>query len=491
MLFFCVRFFAACITAREGCTLKAKNGNGTEGNGAESKKGWNVVVVTLENKGSQKGLLHHLQSRCEELAQACCVYPDLLLKATCTVIGTKGEQLFARFLGELSDDCLVRAFGKSDLQPCYEPAWERVRECLADSDLSELVFCFCTFCRREALLDLVKSFISKPHDRLWASIQEDLQSGDGERWKRAQSIIFNLVQTFLAFDECPTAYFYGDDDWHIDPENLQDPRRPLVISFSKWAFSDQELGSFFIKEVTKVLNLVAVPDRLDRFFEKKAAEEAEIRKEVRRMWLELPNRMGRWVVGGGLTEIEIDFGPNTETFGLEKITIHPEDKTFPAIGIRLEWFVAGVYFVDELSISNDGQINLFDWRSRSEGTDEERLAMDRARGLRLLIYQACAKTLYGYACSLGQDRHRQRKKKRAQIDRLAADGERKVAISPHFPRIGRRGKEPTDKNIKRCLEIFQYEPPKGRTLQMSPPLRGRQTKDDYMPIVLETSIEEV
>lgn len=439
------------------------------------KKPWNRVVIQIETEGGQRGLAHHLKYRRRELTEAVCEWPDLLLKATQTVLsGPSTEEVekgFAEFVLAVPPECLRASFGKRGLPERYDGLHDAVKTLLAESDD---VATFCTFRAIAGLwagedvptpvVDLICMWLGADRDAWRALAQVRANPHPDDSWWIEVAALAEHILLALSFAEggalLPDVVRARDvAGWKPRIISLNDPRmsEPLEFRTVPWV-----VGAPFESIQTALCaatwNLDFPDELLARIKAIAVREEAEgIREKIRSRWSGLPDDVERWLPAGmGLTEVEIVLGAYPKLgVGILGIRVDPSGKTFPSLAMEVDFFCYGRRWTERYTIGADGLI---------AGLPEE---LDPHDALRFCVGALVAGVIYDYASTeQGDDR---------TTSRSGTDGSsgRKSRPSPamfyHLP-AGHRASAAAIERAKAC---FGGSPPVGMSFRSSPPITAR------------------
>jgi hypothetical protein len=438
--------------------LKSNNGNGN------TLKKWNQVVARIDNGNGQRGLAHHLRNRREQLKEAVCCWPDLLLKAAQVSLETRINQEFCEFVAELPNECLLKSFGGVGLEDKYRGLWESVRDKFAKKATP---VAFEALVRvtpmSEMASEIVASYLRFPRDDYWRRVLRLAREGDD----RSQKTIIKAVVSQIAFGKVavmvpPNRRATFDEDTYCH----EDPRKLTVYRTIPWAIADEAVARELADRVEMIIDCLELPEQFGRFLAVVKDREQGLVETLQSNWSKLKEVARRWVPGFGLAKITPDFwGLDPMDVGVIEVTVDPAGREFPALGVTLKGMVCFQGFIDHFEVGTDGVPDLSKWES------------DRERIFRLAVWSVVAARLWEYATAPEAEAAEYVAKSRSK------KSGRKRPVPARFVRLP-AGYKASEAAIARAIENRGYAPPPGKTFRMSPPIHERQTPDDYEAMVL-------
>lgn len=429
------------------------------------------MVVALDDKGSQRGLMHHVRSRRDELVRACCTWPDLLLKATHNALGSPYNDEFCDFLADMPEDCLRASIVGLGIEDHYDDLWGKMILRLPATATPRL---FESLLMISPMSNVVANFISDwigaKHDSFWQAQLDRADAGS----RHAQEIVKRTIASQIAFGKLPVIV-PSHRLSHVELEShvQDDPRKNQTLVEVVWQVTEAKLGKRIATRASEMLNGMTLPRKFQYNLAVFMDHEGLFCKILER-WARLPQEALRWPPGFGLTKVEPDFWKMAPAdIGVLEITVDPAGRTFPALGVHLKLAAFYHEFEEDFEVDVNGQPDLSAWPDPQQ------------RAYRMLIWTSVAYAVILYATAPDAPSDKPHKK----IGLSVITGQRKP-VATRFVRLP-QGHKRSRKAEKRALKHRGFLPPDGQTFRMSPPIKERQTAEGYDPITIRVNLPEV
>jgi len=440
-----------------------------------SKKQWNKVVTSLDDKDVQRGLIHQLKKRSHELTEAVCRWPDLLLKAAQSALGTKANDQFCNFLASLPGECLLRSFGGYGLAEQYSGLRQKVALSFAAYATPEALETLLFGDKiSEEISEIIASWAICPHfyspeEDYWQRLFREANNGNDH----SQKAVIHFIASQIAFGKMPMPiHFQVLPSFKEETRSCDDPRIRMKFRAVPWVMAAEETTRNAAARMKRIFEKLELPERFSRLVISTAEQEEKLLSTLREKWPRLNEEAKRWVPGFGLTKITPDFwGLDLRDVGVIEITVDPAGREFPALGVDLRCYAYFHEFTDHFEVGVDGVPDLSCWEKWQQS-------------YRLAIWEVVARRLFDFATA-------PESKVREQIGTTSRQNTgKKRPVPPRFVRLP-NGYKASAAAIERAIENRGYAPPPGKTFRMSPPIHERQTPENYKHLVLVAKAPKV
>jgi len=252
-----------------------------------------------------------------------------------------------------------------------------------------------------------------------------------------------------------------------------------------WSIDDDEAFDLALSVLGGLLSSLCPDERYLEIIQ--TTVESEVLDRVESLWSDIRRVVNgdsssgfrRWIMGGGLTHLQIQFSNKGLVYEVGPITLTP--RSFPRVEVDIPWHPCSLFpmmVVEKVQI-NPGSGLFEDFSDLKQGSDERRLHLR----INLAIVEALHELAFAPIYCDNQSRERSRN---------GGNGHSGKAVLPHFRRLATRrsGKmdEASPEALDRAVNMVGMEPPDGYTFAASPPIVCKTHNPTLKPVELWAKI---